>query len=142
MRPAFLMRLIPKRSVIIVVDSVVFAVGPVPVRSSIEFRCSLQLTLSNTDAVATEIGIVFEIGPGHWVVILAHSQKSAKRDDCVGDFAAYFVDHDSLDASDFLVISTINGRPFHLAAADQRSSFTPRISSRDRCCFLLSYLAD
>ena len=122
MRPAFRWRLVPKRGVIIVVNSLVpVAIGPVPVRISIEFRRPVQLTLSNANAVATEIGIVFEIGPGQGVVILTHSQKSAKRDHCISDFAAYFVDHNSLDASNFLIVATINGCSFDFVAADQRN---------------------
>jgi hypothetical protein len=60
----------------------------IPVSVPIESRRTSQLILSHVDAIALQGSIVLEARPGHWEVVLAHSEEAAKRYDGVSDLAA------------------------------------------------------
>jgi hypothetical protein len=55
--------------------------------------------------------------PGYRIIVFAHSQKTAKRHNCVRHLAAYLVDHHSLHGSDVAIIGTVNSGSLDLVTA-------------------------
>ena len=119
---------VPHRRVIVVVHLAVSgAVRPIPIGALAVFGRTFKLVLGYADPIAAKIGVVFQIGPWHRIVILSHAEETTEGYDCVCDFAADFVDHNALDAADLPIVSSIDCRTFHLVASDQRHGLASRI---------------
>ena len=88
------------------------------------FGAPLSWYLSNGDAVAAQVVVVLKARPRHRIIVFAHSQKAAERNDSVRDLAAYFIDHHPLHSSNLSIIATVNRRTLDFVAADQRHGFT------------------
>src|SRR5271163_5294547 len=58
------------------------------------------------------------------MILLTHSQKSAKGHHGVGDVSALLVDHDVVDRPDFLTAGVVNVSPGNLVARDQIRGFS------------------
>jgi hypothetical protein len=67
-------RSIPKGFAVVVVDfAIPRAIGPIPIRITVELRRTFELIFSHADAITFEARVVFQVWPWQRVVILAHS---------------------------------------------------------------------
>ena len=92
---------------IVLVNATIILAAPVPTLALVILRGVFELVLGQIDAIATEVGVVFQGCPRHWIVIFAHAEKATKTQDRIHYLAADLVDHHALDRTDLFLVGTI-----------------------------------
>src|SRR5665811_620785 len=67
-----------RRGLVVVVNPAVVVAVPVPVGALAVLRSLVELVFREIGAIAAEVGIVLQGGPGHWIKVLAHSHEAAE----------------------------------------------------------------
>src|SRR5450830_181351 len=112
-----------RRGLVVVVNPAVVVAVPVPVGALAVLRSLVELVFREIGAIAAEVGIVLQGGPGHWIKVLAHSHETAEAENGIRNLAAELVYHYPFELTDLLLVRSVNGRPFHLIAGDQGDGF-------------------
>src|ERR1700684_4405787 len=94
-------------------------VGPIPTLGFAVFRRAFQLIPRDVDDVTSDTFVVFQHRPGQGVVIVAHTEKTAKGEHGVGYTTTQLVDHDVFDSADLVPIGPIDRRSFDFIACYQ-----------------------
>src|SRR5665811_598380 len=112
-----------RRGLVVVVNPAVIVSIPVPVGALAVLRSLVDLVFREIGAIAAEVGIVLQGGPGHWIKVLAHSHEAAEAENGIRNLAAELVYHYPFEFAYFLIIGSVYRRAFHLVAGDQGDGF-------------------
>lgn len=86
-------------------------------------RGAFELLLAHVDDVTALVGIVGELVPGQWMVVVADAKEPAKRHDGILGLARSLIDHTVKDRAELIALTVVNGGAFHLVGGDQSIGF-------------------
>src|SRR5690606_32979487 len=66
-----------------------------------------------------KVFVIFELGPGQRVMVVAHAQETAEAQHGIGDLAAALFDENPLDRADMLAVRVVDLGAFHLVGRDE-----------------------